>query len=312
MKQYNYSIIIPHYNIPHLLVRCLNSIPKRDDIQIIVVDDNSTNADSYISSYPVLNQDNLTLVLNRQNVGGGGCRNIGMQYATGKWLVFADADDFFNPCFNELLDKHILSNADIIYFKINSLCSDTYENSDRDIYINRRVNMFLEDSKFGENVLRYATFSPWSKFIKRDLVVSHGIRFEETLKYNDVGFSYHIGHYAKSIEVCPIALYCNTSRKNSVSTVCSEEAMYAVIEVYSRYYAFLKEHGLTDNIKILNRYEVKKQLLALRDKSKDAYRKGLSIAVDNMCPESYLSLDILYVLKQRIKQLLIRKRYNIT
>ena len=38
---YNYSIIIPHKNIPELLQRCLDSIPKREDIQIIVVDDNS-------------------------------------------------------------------------------------------------------------------------------------------------------------------------------------------------------------------------------------------------------------------------------
>lgn len=37
----NYSIIIPHKNIPHLLVRCLDSIPQKDDVQIIVIDDNS-------------------------------------------------------------------------------------------------------------------------------------------------------------------------------------------------------------------------------------------------------------------------------
>ena len=38
---YNISIIIPHKNIPKLLERCLNSIPEREDIQIIIVDDNS-------------------------------------------------------------------------------------------------------------------------------------------------------------------------------------------------------------------------------------------------------------------------------
>ena len=37
----NYSIIIPHKNIPNLLQRCLDSIPNREDVQIIVVDDNS-------------------------------------------------------------------------------------------------------------------------------------------------------------------------------------------------------------------------------------------------------------------------------
>ena len=35
-----FSIIIPHYNIPDLLMRCLESIPVSEDIQVIVVDDN--------------------------------------------------------------------------------------------------------------------------------------------------------------------------------------------------------------------------------------------------------------------------------
>lgn len=41
MDEINYSIIIPHKNIPHLLQRCLKSIPRRKDVQIIIVDDNS-------------------------------------------------------------------------------------------------------------------------------------------------------------------------------------------------------------------------------------------------------------------------------
>lgn len=39
--QYNYSFIIPHKNCPELLQRCVDSIPERDDVQVIVVDDNS-------------------------------------------------------------------------------------------------------------------------------------------------------------------------------------------------------------------------------------------------------------------------------
>ena len=42
-NRFTYSIVIPHYNAPTLLARMLSSIPERDDIQIIVVDDGSTN-----------------------------------------------------------------------------------------------------------------------------------------------------------------------------------------------------------------------------------------------------------------------------
>ena len=36
-----YSIIIPHHNIPKLLRRCLKTIPWRQDVQVIVVDNGS-------------------------------------------------------------------------------------------------------------------------------------------------------------------------------------------------------------------------------------------------------------------------------
>lgn len=49
-----YSIVIPHYKIPELLVKCLLSIPKRDDVQIIVVDDHSPEGDHYPEEDPEL------------------------------------------------------------------------------------------------------------------------------------------------------------------------------------------------------------------------------------------------------------------
>ena len=52
----NYSFIIPHRNVPHLLQRCIDSIPKRDDIQIIIVDDNSDPKIVNFECFPGLNE----------------------------------------------------------------------------------------------------------------------------------------------------------------------------------------------------------------------------------------------------------------
>ena len=49
-----FSIIIPHKDIPDLLMRCLRSIPVSEDIQVIVVDDNSVGADTYLERYSEL------------------------------------------------------------------------------------------------------------------------------------------------------------------------------------------------------------------------------------------------------------------
>ena len=51
-----FSIIIPHKDIPDLLMRCLRSIPVSEDIQVIVVDDNSADADTYLKRYPELSR----------------------------------------------------------------------------------------------------------------------------------------------------------------------------------------------------------------------------------------------------------------
>ena len=57
-----FSIIIPHYDIPDLLMRCLKSIPVSEDIQVIVVDDNSPDADTYLEKYPELSRPYLEFI----------------------------------------------------------------------------------------------------------------------------------------------------------------------------------------------------------------------------------------------------------
>ena len=109
----NYTIIIPHYNTPKLLYRCLDSIPNREDIQIIVVDDNSDN-----DKRPQISKPNLEIVYlsKEESKGAGRARNIGLTKAAGEWLIFADADDFYLNGALDLCDKYLKTKYDIIYF----------------------------------------------------------------------------------------------------------------------------------------------------------------------------------------------------
>ena len=59
MMNCHYSIIIPHKNIPALLQRCLDSIPSREDIQIIVVDDNSSSTEVNFTKFPGNNRKDV-------------------------------------------------------------------------------------------------------------------------------------------------------------------------------------------------------------------------------------------------------------
>lgn len=85
-----YSIIIPHYNIPDLLMRCLKSIPVMEEIEVIVVDDNSPDAATYIERYPELSRPHLAFIRTTKGGEAGYARNVGMEHARGNWLLFAD------------------------------------------------------------------------------------------------------------------------------------------------------------------------------------------------------------------------------
>ena len=124
---YTYSIIIPHYNLPALLERCLKSIPKRDDFQIVVVDDMSSEENrrklmEMQSTFP-----NVQFVFCEKNGGGGAARNRGLDEAKGDYILFSDADDYFCKGFEVLLDKFSKQNNDIIYFNANFVNADTGE-----------------------------------------------------------------------------------------------------------------------------------------------------------------------------------------
>ena len=84
----NYSFIIPHRNVPHLLQRCIDSIPKRDDIQIIIVDDNSDPKIVNFECFPGLNEKCVEVYFTKEGKGAGYARNIGLTYAKGKWFLF--------------------------------------------------------------------------------------------------------------------------------------------------------------------------------------------------------------------------------
>lgn len=71
----NYSLIIPHKNIPNLLKRCLDSIPQRDDMEIILVDDNSDPNIVDFEHFPGKTRQGVRLIFDKQGGGAGRARN---------------------------------------------------------------------------------------------------------------------------------------------------------------------------------------------------------------------------------------------
>ena len=112
------SVIIPVYNQEMLVIRALSSIPRRDDVEIIVIDDASTDDTwKYLTMYWTLCGENLTILKNDENRGVGYTVNRGYNEAKGEYVVLLGSDDYFYP---EMFTKAIeeLDGTDLVYFNL--------------------------------------------------------------------------------------------------------------------------------------------------------------------------------------------------
>lgn len=245
MKEFLYSVIIPHYNIPKLLERCLGSIPQRDDVQVIIVDDNSSEEIVDFAHFPGTERENVEIIYNKNGGSAGRARNRGLKLAKGRWLLFADADDFFTSDAFTCFDEYANSENDIVYFDTQSVDTDTLSISQR----NRIYNIFISncDNVDAEriNQVRCGHSVPYAKMIKRDLVESYKIQFDETRYCNDTIFSLLTGIKAKSLYVDHRIVYYVTSREGSLTTQMSHDALMIRMEVILRANKIMRENNLS-------------------------------------------------------------------
>ena len=217
---YNYSIIIPHHNCPDLLRRLIDSIPEREDIQIIVVDDASDPQVVDFSSFEFPANKNIEFyqVPKSESRWGGHARNVGIEHATGKWLLFADSDDFYTQEAFDVLDKYIDSEYDVLYYNCKSVNSKTLEPASRANHINNLIYNYLKDpNKDNLDRLKYNAHEPWNKLVRHDFLTKFGIRFEEVKKANDILFTFLVGYFAQKTSVEAAHVYVCTFRDESIT-----------------------------------------------------------------------------------------------
>lgn len=240
-----YSFIIPTRNIPHLLSRCIDSIPLREDVEIIVVDDNSDDEIVDFDHYPGLDRSNVKVIFSKEGKGAGAARNIGLDYAKGKWLLFADSDDFFEPNFLNTIDRYKHSSFDIIYFGVVSRDSESLalvSNDPRSYTFMSHLQFAIHHNDYEH--LRWVKDNslnvPWGKMINRNMVMNHLIRFDEVRAGNDAMFSCKCGFAARNI-TCDLSIIYNvTLRTGSLTQTFSRPVLLSRFDTGCRINQFLR------------------------------------------------------------------------
>lgn len=246
MTPINYSFIIPNKNLTDLLRRCLDSIPHREDVQIIVIDDNSDPDKVDFQNYPGLNEPCTEVIFTKENRGAGYARNCGLKVAKGKWLIFLDSDDFLSADVDALLDKHVDDIEDIIYFDIISVFSEDLKPSNLNYSRSAALARYKDCPKSLDLYCRYFYTQPWGKILKKSFIDEFGISFEESKVANDYWFSVVSGFYAKKISYDDAILYIYTERKGSLSNiqVRNEDVAKIRLDVYLHVQTFFDKNNV--------------------------------------------------------------------
>lgn len=168
------SVIVPVYNVEKYLDECIQSIVAQTfkDIEIILVDDGSTDSSSLICDQ-WMQKDERIRVIHKINTGVSDTRNHGIDRAKGKYIMFLDADDYwYEPtALNLLVQTAEKNNLDIVRGEYKAV-----DEKGKDLFFHlitkRKQNVsykvigsgtFYTDAMGGENFL-------WLSLFKKDAI----------------------------------------------------------------------------------------------------------------------------------------------
>lgn len=248
---YDITIIIPVYNAEEYLEELLQSIVNQSKdlktIEVIMVDDNSTDNSINIIKKYVKQYENFKMIHLSQNHSiGGTARNEGLKIAQGKYVMFADADDFYcnNTC--EIMYNAIESkNADFVI--------GNYINTDRDGILWGKPVFNIEKYKdFKLSITDYTKSffvlngAVWNKIFRKDFVQKNQIKFLEGVPAEDAYFVTTCFMKSNKVYYIKDIIYCyrqRTSGNKSVSFSCSKIYFDRINEAYKAIYENFKKNN---------------------------------------------------------------------
>ena len=205
------SIAIPTYNMERYLGRCLDSLVaarRTDALEIIVVNDGSTDCSSEIAHRYAKEHPNSIIVIDKKNGNYGSCVNAALKVATGKYFRVLDSDDWVDTDgLVQLLDKLKNAEADAVVTHF----SKEFAATGKSVTIGTTFSRFNETLPFGPEQLSgvdIGTDFVMHKLTYRTaLLVKIGFHQTEGISYTDSEYVYYPLMAVNSIVFFDICLY---------------------------------------------------------------------------------------------------------
>lgn len=259
------SVITSFYNCEKYLRKYFESILSQNyqNFELILINDGSTdNSDKIVNEY----KDKIEhlIYVSKKNTGISDSRNIGLNEANGKYLLFLDADDTFEPnMFSTLMNN--VENNDLLIFGYNIFFESGIKEKDINYNINKLNQCQLIDFFLDKNLLIEGFC--WNKIVKKSCI-SCQFHKEITIMEDSV-FWIENAENIKSYKIINDKLYNYyihpNSALNSIGTKKSDvSAMEADIllinKIPNNYIIFYKYNYCNAYYNILGRVKKKKNL----------------------------------------------------
>lgn len=198
-----FSIIIPIYKVERYLNDCVESVLNQTfkDYELILVDDGSPdNCPAMCDEFA--RKDKRVVVIHKENGGLSHARNVGMEKATGEYILFIDSDDRYKTLDGlEALAKRIAEyHEDIIQISTESIFLNTgrrsLERGNYDFDIINQGDKALTINYLQTN--RQFAGSAWLLCVKRSLITENNLTFPVGLTSEDFVWLMKVQYYAKS------------------------------------------------------------------------------------------------------------------
>ena len=240
------SVIVPVYNVEKYLSECLDSIVNQTlkDIEIICLNDGSTdNSLSILKEYA--SKDTRIILIDKENEGLGYTRKVGLDNATGKYILFCDSDDFYYEltAFEELYNYIEKVKVDVVIFEsIKYSRNKIFYKSYGDLFNNpppKEVFSYLDIDLI--NILAYKAYYTWKKiYSKKFLDIYNDWYFPKYITAQDVPLHFQVILRAKMAYINKI-FYAYRMRSTSATHLITDRRIYDICTICKDSYKILKE-----------------------------------------------------------------------
>ena len=237
------SIIVPIYNAEKYIEETIKSIIGQTlkNIEIILVNDGSTDSSKKICE-KYANFDKRIILINKENGGLADARNAGLKRASGKYIMFIDADDLYEPYSCEHMYKTIeKTKSDYVIGNYQMMDDDgrRWNNVAFDLDVYDEMELDLNDHKKSFFVMNSTA---WNKIYRTEFLKQNRINFKVPAPAEDSYFTLMCFIKAKKGAYTPKVIYLYRNSPNSLSKDCSLKYFKGINSSYKATYDAMKEN----------------------------------------------------------------------